>query len=104
VITTGKAIDLFQIKNANSRGLENDGKYFERAAAFINFNSGLSEPFFTMSGGGTGSWDGYGTYADTYGNTAFSASFEMEKDGYVTFDLHIEGTGYKSHTNTLTYL
>lgn len=103
VITTGKAIDLFQIKNANSRGLENDGKYFERAAAFINFNSGLSEPFFTMSGGGTGSWDGYGTYADTYGNTAFSASFEMEKDGYVTFDLHIEGTGYKSHTNTLTY-
>ena len=103
--TTGKAIDLFGVKNPNSQGLENDGKYFEKTAVFIDFNSGLSEPFFTMSGAGTNpSWfAGYGSYTNYSADAGFATTFTMEKDGYVSFDLYMGWGSYKSGTNSLTY-
>ncbi len=108
VATTGKAIDLFGVENPNSQGLNNDGKYFEKTAALIDFNSGLAEPFFTMSGGWTDTTSntkfvGYGVYNDVYGDAAFQTTFNMEKDGYVSFDLYLTYSGDKTCTNWLYY-
>lgn len=107
VATTGKAVDLFSVKNPNSKGLEHDGKYFEKTAAIVNFNHGIPEPFFSMSGGSTyaPAYDtpgGYGNYTERNITAAFATSFTMEKEGYVSFDLWIGDPTYKEFVNTVT--
>ncbi len=102
-VPTGTAIDVFGIKNPNGKGLANDGKYFERTAAFINFNHGYTEPFFSISGGriyapsdGVGGKSvadasGYGSEVAGNNSSGFGASFVMQKEGYVEFKLHVSG-------------
>lgn len=102
-VPTGTAVDVFGIKNPNGKGFANDGKYFERTAAFINFNHGYAEPFFPMTGGkiyspwetvgGQGNYgaSGYGTVVSGNNSSAFSTSFVMQKEGYAEFELMATG-------------
>jgi hypothetical protein len=105
--TTGKAIDIFGVNNPNNQGLDNDNRFFETTAAYVNFNYGISEPFFSVSGGTVYSSPyygyGYGTVASAYGGASCSISFTMEKDGYISFDNSIGSSGYKKGSNSINF-